>query len=247
MPAHHDDRSRKATKILSVLDDFQSQLEAPPGILSDFVCLDVGCSRGIITRLLASRCRFTIGVDVDLNHISIDDRQTNPAQDSPEQAVFAYAGGESLPFADASMDLVVCSQVYEHVIDQPGLASEIERVLRPGGICFFSGPNRLAVLEEHYWLPFLSWLPRPLAHGYMRLFRRGKQYDAYPLFYWQIRALWKNFEIHDYTLRMLREPRKFSVSERVEKYPWLRYLPDWAFSWLRPFFPNYNWILVKPA
>lgn len=46
--------------------------------------------------------------------------------------------GEHLPFADASVDIVMSSNVMEHV-PQPGLvAQEMLRVVRPGGVVFIS-------------------------------------------------------------------------------------------------------------
>ena len=41
-----------------------------------------------------------------------------------------------------------------------------------------SAGNRWAVMEPHYRLPFLSWLPRGVAHTYLRLTRRGTSYEG---------------------------------------------------------------------
>ncbi len=233
------DRVRKAEKILAILQDYLGP------DLHAHTCLDVGCSLGIISATLAPHFKRMVGVDVDRPAVyQAAEASANrlPGSSLPQ---YALGSGHTLPFADASFDVAICAQVYEHVTDQAALAREVERVLRKGGVCFFSGPNRLAVVEEHYWLPFLSWPPRPLASAYMRLFKRGQVYDAYPRFYWQIRRLWRNFEIHDYTWRMLREPQRFGVGERVDKYPWLAAVPEVVLRGLAPFYPNYNWILVK--
>jgi SAM-dependent methyltransferase len=48
-----------------------------------------------------------------------------------------------LPLADASVEVVVCLQVIEHVTRQEDLVGECARVLRPGGILVVSTPNRL--------------------------------------------------------------------------------------------------------
>jgi SAM-dependent methyltransferase len=163
------------------------------------------------------------------------------------RAGLAFVGGDGtqLPFPSAAFDVVVCAQVYEHVQAQHALAAEIYRVLCPGGVCFFSGPNKYALVDEHYWLPFLSWLPATLADRYVWLVRGKERYDVWPSSYSRLRALWKDFEIHDYTMHILRAPEKHGVS-RWKAVMWLtRRLPDSVLRLLLPLVPNYNWILVK--
>jgi SAM-dependent methyltransferase len=46
----------------------------------------------------------------------------------------ARAMGESLPFPDASFDVVYSRQVLHHVADRSRLCREVHRVLRPGGV-----------------------------------------------------------------------------------------------------------------
>jgi ubiquinone/menaquinone biosynthesis C-methylase UbiE len=48
---------------------------------------------------------------------------------------------EALPFADAEFDLVLSSQVIEHVLDAPAAMRELARVLRPGGHLVVSTDN----------------------------------------------------------------------------------------------------------
>jgi len=229
-------RSCKSEKVLAVLHDFL-------GVdLSTYTCLDIGCSQGGITHQITPHFRWTIGIDPDQGAIQDAVRSSHS-----ENIGFAIASGYLLPFPEHSFDVVICAQVYEHVLDQPGLAREIWRVLRPGAICFFSGPNRLAFMEEHYWLPLLSWPPRPLSNLYMRLFQRGNFYDAYPLFYWQIRDLWRSFIINDYTLTLIHEPHRFATGSRLGKFAWVSRLPTWLLRMFTPLYPNYNWILVKPS
>lgn len=38
-----------------------------------------------------------------------------------------------LPFADATFDAIVCTEVFEHLLEPPSAAAEIVRVLKPGG------------------------------------------------------------------------------------------------------------------
>jgi 2-polyprenyl-3-methyl-5-hydroxy-6-metoxy-1,4-benzoquinol methylase len=230
-------RRRKAQKIGQILK------ERVAADLSQLSGLDVGCSSGLINQALRDRFAILLGVDVDFQAVRHAARLDGPGAGSR----FAVADGGRLPFDAEQFDVVICAQVYEHVSDQQALADEIWRVLKVGGVCFLSGPNRLAVMEEHYWLPFLSWLPRSLAHRYMRLARRGREYDAFPRTVWTLRRLWRKFEIEDLTVSMIREPERYGVTDQVQRFGLLRHIPRPVLQTADWLIPNYNWILRKLA
>ena len=52
----------------------------------------------------------------------------------------AIGGAEAIPFADASFDAVLCTQLLGLVTDPPAVVREIARVLRPGGVVWLSTP-----------------------------------------------------------------------------------------------------------
>jgi 2-polyprenyl-3-methyl-5-hydroxy-6-metoxy-1,4-benzoquinol methylase len=54
----------------------------------------------------------------------------------------ALTDGHTLPLPDASMDRVVCFDVFHHVPNQEEILREFHRVLKPGGIACFSEPGR---------------------------------------------------------------------------------------------------------
>ena len=212
-----------------------------PAELQDYRAIDIGCSDGRITQELALHIQWLVGNDVDDAAIQRTARITQP------NLAFIVSDGSQLAVSDTSVDMVICAQVYEHTEDQTGLISEIWRILRPGGICFFSGPNRLAVMEEHYWLPFLSWFPQPLANLYMQLMKKGREYDIKPMFLWQVRRLLKDFEQHDYTEKILKDPQKYAMKATVGKFARIApHLPSIFWPIIQLLIPNYNWILVKP-
>ena len=75
---------------------------------------------------------------------SLDVRQT--------AVVSVLGNAESLPFADDSLDLVICTQMIEYVSEPAALAREIYRVLRPGGSLFLSAPSIFPRDSEHdHW------------------------------------------------------------------------------------------------
>ena len=133
--------------------------------------IDIGCSRGFFVEGLAPYYETVIGADIDLHALRLAESER-----STKNLLYIQGDSQRLPLTLSSMDLVICNHVYEHVPSAEILMDEIFRILKPGGICYFGAASRLIIMEPHYHLPFLSWLPKPLAHRYMRLFERGDFY-----------------------------------------------------------------------
>ena len=232
---HQKDGSRlaKAAKIKYILKTFSQRP------LAGDICLDIGCGSGIITSALAPLFRRTVGVEYAEPTL----RMARELGGSLVQ--FMLADGLHLPFADDSIDIIICAQVYEHVRSPAELFAEINRVLKRGGLVFFSGPNWLYPIELHYFLPFLHWLPRPLAGRYVALFRGpGTRYEpAAPFTFWKLKLLLECFNISDVTLEVLR----FNLEQRRGRVAQLlRLVPMLCWKLALPIFPNFNWLLYKP-
>jgi len=230
-----DSRTKKGKKIIAILRDF---LRSGMGALR---CLDIGCSVGIISELLADEMGWVIGLDIDEEALTIAHQREGKGN-----VDFLMGDALQLPFANASFDVVICAQVYEHVSEPKGLINEIQRVLKAGGLCFFSGPNKLAIIEAHYSLPFLHWLPKPLAGLYLRVTGRGQEYSEGPLFYWQLRKLLRDFEIRDYTVEIIANPQRYFCTDEIKQKSWITRIPKWILRLLLFLMPNYNWVLQKP-
>ncbi len=80
--------------------------------------------------------------------------------------------GETLPFADATFDIVYSANVLEHTQDPMKVLAEALRVLRPGGILHFEMPNFLSYFEGHYMVPQPPILWRSLLPFWVRLLGR---------------------------------------------------------------------------
>jgi 2-polyprenyl-3-methyl-5-hydroxy-6-metoxy-1,4-benzoquinol methylase len=195
-------RRCKALKIAAVVEDFDGRP------LADLRCLDVGCSAGAIAAVLAERFGEVVGVDPDRPAVEL-------ARERHRRSGLRFEAGtlaDLLP-ALGRFDVVVCNHVYEHVHDQAGLVDSIRASLAPGGCCYFSAGNALMLFEGHYGLPFLSWLPADLASAYLRLTGRGRVYRERHLTIWGLRRLLRQFRVHDYTLRVLADPARFSAED----------------------------------
>src|SRR3989344_6158839 len=165
-----DKKSRliKTNKILAVIKDYSNKNKK---ILNNFKCLDIGCSAGLITKFISKNFNQTTGIDTDFNTIKLAKKLSN------KNLNFVNASALNMPFKNNSFDLVICNHIYEHVPDAQKMFNEIYRVLKKDGFCYLSAGNKYNIIEGHYKLPFLSWLPKPLAHVYLQATNRGKIYE----------------------------------------------------------------------
>lgn len=116
---------------------------------------------------------------------------------SDEQVV--VTAGEPLPFADASFDLVVSYNTFEHVEDPAFTAAELLRVLRPGGYVCAATPSRYG------YVALASALIPNRLHGAVlrRVQPRRRAEDIFPTFYRlntpaQLRRCFRGCEVRHY-------------------------------------------------
>lgn len=86
--------------------------------------LDLGCGTGAHAGILTSRARHVTGLDPS-------EAALEHARDKG-YASLIVSGAEAMPLPDASIDLVLATDVLEHVDDMQSV-KEIVRILRPGG------------------------------------------------------------------------------------------------------------------
>ena len=206
MAAMLDERKRrqKAAKILAVVRHALGRAD-----LDGLRALDVGCSAGFIADELAGAGARTAGVDID------EPGLVKARERFGDRVDFRHARGEALPFEDGSMDVVIFNHIYEHVVDPEAVVADIHRVLSPTGVLYLGVGHRHQVVEPHYKLPFLSWLPQSAADRYVRLTRRGEQYYEHYYTRAGLRRLFGAFEVWDYTLPVLADPRAFAGTDQI--------------------------------
>lgn len=96
--------------------------------------LDIGCGDGTFCEMAEKRYKEVYGVD-----ISEDALET--ARNRKIKTFMVNLNNEELPFPEGIFDAVTCLDVIEHVIDPYFLLSEINRVLKKGGILIVATPN----------------------------------------------------------------------------------------------------------
>lgn len=224
------DRSTREKKAIKI-----SKLLPPEHLSAGAQLLEIGTGSGWIGQYFASRGLQVSAVDIR------DERQVAAGVD------FRLVQDTTLPFPDDCFDVVLSNHVLEHVgpiAAQILHLHEIARVLAPGGIAYLASPSRWMLVEPHFRLAFLSWLPAPLRSTYVRLRRRGAWYDCNPLSLGQIRALIAHSGLHaeDITLpaarAFYRDERPGSLTSRI-----LAIAPTGLLTPLRSLAPTHVYLL----
>jgi ubiquinone/menaquinone biosynthesis C-methylase UbiE len=102
--------------------------------------LDVGCGAALVADRLGGRDASYVGLDFGGHHIT-EAAKKHADRNDRLRTGFVRGNGEGLPFRDASFDVVVMTEVIEHLL-RPELAVwEVARVLRPGGVYVMTTNN----------------------------------------------------------------------------------------------------------
>lgn len=95
--------------------------------------LDAGCSSGYATRFFAEKSKHTYGIEIS-DTIEV-------AQQRYPHIQFMRGGLESTPFDSNFFDVVIMSDVLEHVDNEQRALDEMCRILKPGGTFIVSTPH----------------------------------------------------------------------------------------------------------
>ncbi|MBW3632359.1 MAG: class I SAM-dependent methyltransferase [Chloroflexi bacterium] len=201
--------------------------------------LEVGSGSGGIAQYLATRpVRHDVhAVDTIDNRIERDGYS------------FRLVEGTTLPFPSATFDVVVSNHVIEHVGAERAQRShleEVRRVMKPTGMAYLAFPNRWRMIEPHYRLLALSIWPRPWRTPYLRMFRRGDEYDCEPLDVWTIERMLADVGLR--AVRMGVEALRTTLDlEHPRSAPtrMMRHLPDVILRQVEPMLPTLIYRLAK--
>jgi ubiquinone/menaquinone biosynthesis C-methylase UbiE len=140
--------------------------------------LDIGCGSGRHTAAAYDLNKGLV-VGADTNHGDLEQArsklQWHEAFHRHEQSRYSLTGADitNLPLKDQSMDLVICSEVLEHIPDHDRALDECIRVLKPGKHMVVSVPRRWP--EAVCWL--LSYQYRNTKGGHIRIYQAQKLID----------------------------------------------------------------------
>lgn len=124
---------------------------------------------------------FTLGADVVAVDLRFSELETAPLyfeaiKDKGEADGVGFAvqaSGLHLPFAPGIFDVVIASEVFEHIADHDVAVREIARVIKPGGVLAVSVPRFYP--EAVYWL--LSDQYHNVPGGHIRIYKRSQLYE----------------------------------------------------------------------
>ena len=140
--------------------------------LSSKVVLDVGCGGGILSDSMARKGANVTGIDLSTKALRVARLHALESQTSNLQ--FREVSVEALAAEQpASLDVVTCMEMLEHVPDPASVVKACAQLVKPGGWVFFSTINRnpkafaLAIVGAEY---ILNMLPRG-THEYAKLIR----------------------------------------------------------------------------
>lgn len=155
--------------------------------------LDVGC--GDAGALIAFAEEGASAAGIETFETSLE-RGRLRATDHGVTVDLKKGAAESIPFPDASFDLVMLDNVLEHVTDRPRTLREIRRVLKPGGLLYMVTPKPFSLYslwnDPHYDLAGLVLMPRTMQIWYFEKMRGGGKgtYDVGVIpTRWRIRQL----------------------------------------------------------
>lgn len=224
-------REKKAEKIRALL--------AAERELRGCNLLEVGVGSGAIAARLADAVKPSgevWGVDVRDSRIVTDGFHFGLVEDT------------SLPFADRFFDVVVSNHVVEHVGPRSAQLAhfrELARVLKDDGVAYLATPNRWALVEPHFHLPLLSWLPVRARSPYVRFAGRGQGYDCEPRSRAELLELCASagFDVTDRTIEAARLTVEIEDSSPPARR--LARAPDRVLRALLPLVPTHIAILRK--
>lgn len=107
------------------------------------IAVDAGSGSNVLLKNLSEK--FKLVVELDTRPALLDHaRQTIPAK---ENISFSAGDIRRFPLRSDRADLVVCSEVLEHVSEAGDCLKEIHRILKPGGFLILTTPQPFSLLE----------------------------------------------------------------------------------------------------
>jgi 2-polyprenyl-3-methyl-5-hydroxy-6-metoxy-1,4-benzoquinol methylase len=117
----------------------------------DVNILDVGCGNGIISLNLGE-----LGYNVHGIELSEDALEIAKSQNKFSNVIFEKANAETLKLEGKKYDVVICSEVLEHLHQPENLLQELRFLIKENGILIVTVPNGVGPRELFVTRPFIK-------------------------------------------------------------------------------------------
>lgn len=186
----------------------------------DALLLDCGAGTGAFAAEIAASCRVIV----------LDDHEESLKRLRQRFSAGQVIGlsGDSVPLADASVDIVTALDVLEHVPDDQAVVNEFARLLKPGGTAVITVPAFMLLWSE--WDESLHHYRRYRRAGLTALFGGGD---------WQVEQVNYTNTLAFPAVLLLRRGRKLlrwlglvkAAVRSEDKVPptWINRFARWAF------------------
>jgi ubiquinone/menaquinone biosynthesis C-methylase UbiE len=121
--------------------------------------LDVGCGSCLVADRLDGSDATYVGLDFPHHHITYAKKRFEDNGTSLRMQ-FVRGDGEKLPFRSGTFDVVVMSEVIEHLLRPEQAVWEISRVLKPGGVFVMTTNNASEVPLRSPVSHLFAWLEK---------------------------------------------------------------------------------------
>jgi ubiquinone/menaquinone biosynthesis C-methylase UbiE len=125
-------------------------------ISPDAKILDFGCGDGELVYQFRKQGFQAYGIDIVDCYNDVEQQCREERLITTDEKLFHTIDMDNytLPFADNMFDCIISFYVFEHVQNWSQAFAEIQRILKPGGICLHIFPAKYCPIEPHVFVPF---------------------------------------------------------------------------------------------
>lgn len=199
--------------------------------LKELVVLDVGCGSGEYSFELEKYVKKVYGVEPYWPKYQESMRAKRKLK---SKVIFYNELIENVKLKE-KVDLAVSLTTVEHMPQAERSFKVLLDMLNTGGIIYLTAPNKLWPIEQHYKLPFLSWLPLSFANIYVRSFGKSNTYEdsSYARTYWGMKNLFNSLPCK-YEFTLPKDPNNAYIG-CTEKSIFYKFIKDFGIKLINKF------------
>ncbi|MFC1626982.1 class I SAM-dependent methyltransferase [Patescibacteria group bacterium] len=161
--------------------------------------LDIGCGDGVLLSLISQKISADLtGVDLDVDSLKTAKTKV--------KAKFIKANAYKLPFKANAFNLIISSEIIEHLSDTKKYLSEITRVVKSKGLVIITTPVKISEIPEDK-MHVQEFTSQELKSSLQKYFKQVSIRTSHPLWLKKL-YLWQVFKLG----RFYFEPFKWLIN-----------------------------------